>query len=166
MLEKILVKEVVAPILIVAIFFIVYSIIVKVIKKVTKIKLSYADEKRKKTITNLIINIIRFLFISIAILMILNVYNIDTTALIASFGTVGIVAGLALQDTMKDFLSGLTIIFENQYSVGDTVTINGFKGEVLSIGLKSTRLKAYTGEVMIIANRNIGEVINHSIENL
>ena len=78
MLEKILVKEVVAPILIVAIFFIVYSIIVKVIRKVTKIKLSYADEKRKKTITNLIINIIRFLFISIAILMILNVYNIDT----------------------------------------------------------------------------------------
>lgn len=164
MLKKILVKEVVAPILIVAIFFTVYSIIVSIIKKVTNIKLSYADEKRKKTITNLIINIIRVLFTSVAILMILNVYNIDTTALIASFGTIGIVAGLALQDTMKDFLSGLTIIFENQYSVGDTATINGFKGEVTAIGLKSTRLRAYTGEVMIIANRNIGEVINHSVE--
>ena len=96
--------------------------------------------------------------------MILNVYSIDTTALLASLGTVSLVAGLALQDTIKDFLSGITIIFENQYSVGDTITINGFKGDVLTIGLKSTRIRAYTGEVMIIANRNIGEVINHSIE--
>lgn len=164
MLEKILVKEIVAPILIVAIFFAVYSVIVTIIKKVTKLKLSYVDEKRKKTITNLIINIIRCVFIVVAILMILNVYSIDTTALLASLGTVSLVAGLALQDTIKDFLSGITIIFENQYSVGDTITINGFKGEVLTIGLKSTRIRAYTGEVMIIANRNIGEVINHSIE--
>ena len=72
-------------------------------------------------------------------------------------------AGLALQDTLKDFLSGLSIIFENQYAIGDTVTVGGFKGEVISLGLKSTRIKAYTGEVKIISNRNICEVINHTI---
>lgn len=164
MLEKILIKEVVVPVIIVITFIIIYSILVRIIKKIANSRLTYADKKRKKTITNLMINIIKYTFIIIAVLMILNVYNIDTTAIIASLGTVSLVAGLALQDTIKDFLSGLAIVFENQYGIGDTITVNGFKGEVINLGLKSTRIRAYTGEIMIIANRNIGEVINHSID--
>src|SRR5699024_1893706 len=82
-----------------------------------------------------------------------------------SLGVVGVVVGLALQDILKDFIAGFTIMLENQYTVGDTVTIGTFKGEVISLSLKTTKLKAYTGEVNIIANRNVIEVINHSIEN-
>ena len=59
----------------------------------------------------------------------------------------------------------MTIIFENQYCVGDTVTINGFKGEVVYLSMKSTRIKAANGEVLILANRMITEIINHTIEN-
>ena len=59
---------------------------------------------------------------------------------------------------------GKSIIVEEQYKIGDTVTINDFKCEVLAIGFRTTRLKAYTGEVMIISNRNIQKVINHSFK--
>ena len=54
-------------------------------------------------------------------------------------------------------------MLENQYAVGDVVSIGDFKGEVLSLGLRTTRIKSYTGEIKIIANRNIMEVINHSL---
>ena len=97
--------------------------------------------------------------------MILDVYGIDTKTILASIGIIGLVIGLAVQDTLRDFLSGLFIILDNQYSVGDNVMINGFRGNVINLGLKTTRIKAYTGEVKIIANRNIMEVTNYSKEN-
>ena len=77
---------------------------------------------------------------------------------------IGIVAGLALQDLLKDFIVGITIIFEGQYSIGDCVSINGFKGEVMPSNLRTTKIKAYTGEIKFISNRNISEIINYSID--
>ncbi len=97
--------------------------------------------------------------------MILDVFGIDTKTLIASLGIIGLAIGLSLQDIIKDLLAGLTIIFDNQYAVGDIVTIGTFKGEVINLGLKTTKLKAFNGDVKIISNRNINEVINHSLEN-
>ena len=72
------------------------------------------------------------------------------------------VIGLAFQDTLKDFISGITIILENYYIVGDYVTINGFTGEVIELGLKSTKLKSFDGDILVIANRNVTQAINLS----
>lgn len=162
--EKILVKEVILPIVIIISFVLLYMLIHSFIKRITKIKFTKTDDKRKKTLVSLINNIVKYFLMIVAILMILNIYNIDTTAILASLGAVSVVAGLAFQDTLKDFLAGFFIIFENQYAIGDTVTIGGFKGEVISLGLKTTRLKAWTGEVKIISNRNIDSVVNHSLD--
>ena len=85
--------------------------------------------------------------------------------MVASLSVIGVVVGLALQDLLKDFISGVSIIIEGQYRVGDTVTINGFRGEIIGVGLKSTHIKAYTGEIMIIANRLINEVVNYNLSN-
>ena len=75
------------------------------------------------------------------------------------------VIGLAFQGILKDIIAGISLIFENSYNIGDTVTINNFKGEVIYMGMKSTKIKAATGEVLIINNGSITEVINHTIEN-
>lgn len=160
MLEKILIKEVVAPILIVIISFIVYRIAKTLLKRAFKIKKTVS--KKQKTIYSLTSNIVKYFIMIIAFLMILDVYGVDTKTLIASLGVLGLVVGLALQDILKDFISGLFIIFENQYCLGDTISVNNFKGEVISLGLKTTRIRSYTGEVQIISNRNISEVINYS----
>lgn len=160
MTEILLSKKVLGPILIILGFSLVYIIFKQIIKKVLK-----TDNKRKKTLIGLCTNIFKYFIFVIAILMILNIYGIDTSALVTSLGVVGLGASLACQDTLKDFLAGIAIITENQYEIGDVVTINDFKGEVLELGLKTTKLKSFAGDVKIIANRNISEVINHSITN-
>ena len=164
-LNKILIKEIVAPILIVFFSLIIYKIIKKIIKNTFKIRLNKSNEKKQETLIGIINNIIKYFIIIVALIMILNIFGIDTKTLITSLGVVGLVAGLAVQDLLKDIISGISIIFENQFYVGDTVEINGFKGEVIHLGIKTTKLKSYTGEVKIISNRNITEVVNYSIDN-
>lgn len=165
MLEKILVKEIINPICYIAIGFVAYLILSNIIKKATKIHIKQENERKKKTIVSLINNILKYLIASVVILMILEVYNVNTSAILASLGVVGLVVGLALQDLIKDFVAGIFIIFDDAYSVGDIVTINTFKGEVISLGLRSTKLKSVKGEVFVINNGSITEVINHSLSN-
>jgi len=138
-------------------------IVRNIIDRLFRIK-SNVDKRKTKTINGLINNLIKYFIVIVDVVMILDIYGIDTKTLIASLGVVGLVAGLAVQDTLKDFVAGMSIILENQYRVGDTITIKGFRGEVISLGIKSTHIRAYTGEVMIIANHLIEEVINHSLE--
>ena len=83
-------------------------------------------------------------------------------AALAGLGIVSVIVGLAFQDLFKDFIVGFTIIIEDYFSVGDTIKIGEFKGEVTHIGLKSTRLKNMDGSILIISNRNIDRVINYS----
>lgn len=163
MLDKILVKEVIAPIIIVAASIIIYLICNRIIKKIFKLKIKRVNEAKQKTIVSLVNNIIKYFIAAIALMMILEIYGIDTTSLVASLGVIGLVAGLALQDILKDFIVGISVVFEDQYSIGDIVTIGGFKGEIVQLGLRTTRLRAYTGETKIIANRNITELINHTL---
>ena len=162
MLEKILIKEIVNPIFYILIGTCIYLVISRLLKRTYRHKAKGVDDRKKKTIISLINNVIKYVIAIIVILMILEVYNVDTSAILASLGIVGLIIGLALQDMIKDFIAGVFIVFDNQYNIGDTVTINDFKGEVVALGLKSTKIRAYTGEIMTVANGTITEVINHS----
>lgn len=163
-LDFVLVKEVTGPILIVLVSIIVYLILKEVVNKIFKFKSKRVDKRKSKTINRLVNNLIKYFIVIVDLIMILDIFGIDTKTLIASLGIVGLVAGLAVQDTLKDFVAGITIIFENQYRIGDTITVKGFRGEVIDLGIKSTRIRALTGEIMIVSNHLIEEVINHSLE--
>ena len=162
--QYILKKEVIAPIIILIVSIFMCSISKKIVYRIFKFNSSKLKDGKTKSIMNLINNIIRFVIILIAIMTILEIYGIDTKSLVASLGVVSLVAGLALQDLLKDFIVGVSILLESQFSIGDWVNINGFKGEVLPSNLRTTKLKAYTGEIKYIANRNITEVINYSTD--
>ena len=163
-LDKILIKEIVGPIVIILISIVIYLLLKSVIDRIFRFKSKRIDKRKSKTINSLIDNIIKYFIIVVDLVMILDIFGVDTATLIASLGVVGLVAGLAIQDTLKDFVAGISIILENQYRVGDTITVKGFRGEVINLGIKTTHIRAYTGEVMIIANHLIEEVINHSVE--
>ena len=165
-LEVLLSRKVVVPILIVLISIFLYLIFSSILHKLVNVKLKGVriDDRRHKTTLSLLDNVVKYFIAIIALLMILDVYGIDTKSLIASLGVISLVAGLALQDFLKDIIAGITIIFEDQYAVGDVVTIGDFKGTVTYLGIKSTRLKSFTGETLIISNRNIDKVVNHSLE--
>lgn len=126
-------------------------------------KLSKHEQRSRKTILMIIKNIVNIIIIIIAILSILQVFGVNTNALVAGVGAISVIIGLAFQDVLKDIFVGMSIILESQFAIGELVEINGFKGEVISLSLKSTRLKSYTGEIKIIANRTISEVTNYSL---
>ena len=165
MLNFILSKEIVSSFFTVVTAILIYFIIKNVILKMFKASKKYGVHKKSVTITNMIINIIKYIFIIVTILTLLAIWGVDTKALIASLGVVGVVAGLALQDILKDFLAGFSIIVDNEFDVGDTIKVNDFRGKVTELGMKNTKIRAYSGEVLIIANRNISEVVNYSTQN-
>lgn len=162
MLDKILVKEILTPIITVAIAILLSMLAKKITKKIFKRTNKNSQDKKHKTVIGLINSIIRFFIWAIAILVILDALGVDTKSLIASLGIIGLVIGLALQDILKDFVAGISIIFDNQYAIGDIIEISGFKGEVVELSLRLTKIKSYTGEIKMISNRNIVEVINYS----
>ena len=154
MLDFICSKQFYLPIIYIVVGIILYGVIASSINRVSnfKFKKNAKTDKKRITIISVVKNLIKYFIAIIVILAILSVYGVDTTSIIASLGIVGVVLGLACQDIAKDFLAGIFNIFDEAYAVGDTVKINGFMGEVISTGLKDTKIKAYTGEVMTISN--------------
>ncbi len=141
-----------------------YYLIKKSTNKLLNIK--KINNKKQETMKNFILNIIRYVFICIDILIILEVFGVDTNAILASLGIVGLVIGLAVKDMIEDFVAGAGIVLDDTYNIGDWVTINNFKGEVIDVGMRNTRLKSYVGDVLIINNGSINSIINHSIESV
>ena len=156
-------KQVYGPILTIIVAYIIYNIIKNSLSRIIiKSKKSGYEEKRIKTVIVLITNFIKIFTWTVVILIILNIYNINTTSVIASLGVASAVLGLAFQDTLKDVIAGITIILENYFIVGDYIKYNDFMGEVISFGFKSTKIKNFNNEIMTISNRNISEIINLS----
>ena len=161
------------PVLIVVVGVLGYKIISKTIVKVSKVNkkinskinqnTSVFNDKRKSTVVSLINNVIKYTIAIIVIIAILNIYGVNTRSLTASLGIASAIVGLAFQDIIKDFLSGIFIIFDNDYAVGDWITIDGFKGEVIQMGLRTTKIRAYTGEIMSISNSAFNKVINYNL---
>ncbi len=164
MMEQLLIKEIISPMFIVIIAVLSYLLIKKIIVKTFSASAKFRANKKSLTIMKLITNIIKYVILIIAFLALLSVWGVDTKALLASLGIAGAVAGLALQDILKDFLAGFSIIVDNEYDVGDNIKIGTFRGDVIELGLKNTKIRAYTGEVMVIANRNVTDVINYSTQ--
>lgn len=124
---------------------------------------SRGKDKRRDTIINLIRSIGKYFIIIFVVLGILKLYGVDTTSIIASIGVFAAVIGLAFQDILKDVLAGASIIFDNKYAVGDVVEINGFTGTVIEFGLRTTKIKAFSGEVKSIGNSAFSEVVNYNL---
>ena len=159
MIKFIMSKKFILPIVYVVLGVIIYSLIKGVINKINKNK--YIDN-RKVTIVSLIRKIIKYIIVIFVVLAILNVYGVNTSGIVASIGIAGVIIGLAVQDIVADFLAGLFILFDDKYTIGETVTINDFKGEVIGLGLMSTKIKGMSGEVLILSNSSFKSVINHS----
>lgn len=141
-----------------------YLIIREILSNIFFQKAKEDANKKAQTIILVVTNIIKYFLIIVDVLMILDVSGIDTKGLMASLGILSIIIGLSLQDLLKDIIAGVAILTENQFSVGDNVKIGDFRGDVVYLGLKTTRVRSYTGEIKIIANRNITEVINYSLK--
>ena len=155
-------KEIYGTIIIIIISFLLYRIVKSIIDKAFIKGKNALETKRRKTAIVLLENVILYIIVILAFLVALELYGIDTKSLIAGLGVAGVVLGLALQDTVKDFIAGLAIIMDNYFVVGDYVTYNNFTGKIIALGLKTTKIQKYNGEIYTVANRNIDSIINLS----
>ncbi len=98
----------------------------------------------------------------VAFVLILQNLGVDVGALIASLGIGGIALGFALKDVMSDLLASLSIYLDRPFEVGDFIEIDGVKGVVEQIGIKSTRMRTLPGDELIVSNRYLTEKKVHN----
>lgn len=147
---------------------IIYTIIKSIINQAlnfTKQNLKNHQKQRIKTVKSLILNIVKYIISILVVLAILSTFGVNVKSILAGLGIGTAIIGLAFQDLAKDLIAGISIITEGQYEVGDTIEVEGFMGEVVFLGLKTTRIKNYKGATLIIANRYMDKMINYSLEN-
>ena len=94
--------------------------------------------------------------------MMLGTLGVNTTALVASAGIAALIIGLGAQSLIADVIAGLFIVFEGEYKVGDIIVIDGWRGTVLEIGIRTTRIVDAGGNVKIVNNSSIHAVINQT----
>lgn len=121
-----------------------------------------STQKRKKTMAKVTLSIIRYAVGLVSILIILAIWGVNVVPALAGLGIMGLVIGLGAQKFINDLIAGFFIIFEQHFDVGDTVEVKGFKGQVSDIGLKTTRIRNWKGDVMILSNGEITNILNYS----
>ncbi|MGM9970206.1 MAG: mechanosensitive ion channel family protein, partial [Anaeroplasma sp.] len=119
---------------------------------------------RAKTVITLFDGIVKYACAIILIILILKACGVNTTAIFASVGILTLVIGLGCQSLIADVVAGMFIIFENEYNVGEIVTIGDFRGTVIEIGIRATKLLDTAGNIKIINNSDVSNVINMSRE--
>lgn len=156
----------------IAMIIIVATLVVKVGKAVIRrffsIKLKgplRKSERREKTLVKLLENALKYIVYFSAIIAILSEFKFDVKGLLAGAGVLGLAVGFGAQSLVKDVISGFFIIFEDQFGVGDYVKVNEAEGTVMEIGLRTTKISLFGGEIYIVPNGQIIEVTNYSVAN-
>lgn len=121
-----------------------------------------AGEARAKTIGALLRSVSRYALYFIGFVWAMDAIGIPAGSIITAAGIGGLAIGFGAQNLVRDIISGFFILFEDQYEVGEFVTIDGSSGVVEEVGLRSTRIKAFAGDVFFIPNGSITKVTNHS----
>ncbi len=121
-------------------------------------------EKRAETLGHIIVatgNIVIYVVITV---MVLSLFGVDIRPILAGAGVIGLAIGFGAQSLVKDFVSGLFILVENQYAIGDNVKIGSFEGQVVRITMRSTVLRNAEGKIYYVSNGLTKDVINMSQE--
>lgn len=145
---------------------IVYQVIKRTINKILeKDKERKKLDKKGRTVVKLFTNIIKYVIIVIVGVLILQIYGVNVNSIVAGLGLVSVVAGLAIQDPLKDIVTGVNIITDDYFSLGDVVKIDDIEGKVVYLGVRTTKIKdTANGNILVLANRNIDKVIKVSDE--
>ncbi|PQP85354.1 mechanosensitive ion channel protein MscS [Paenibacillus sp. PCH8] len=154
------------------IIFIITRIVIKVVYRIIDRSMARKQEgkirvnpRRFITVGELLKNATSITCNFIMILLLLSEINIQVGPLLASAGVLGLAIGFGAQGLVKDVITGFFIILEDQFAVGDVIQTGTYKGTVEVIGLRTTKLVSWQGEVHIIPNGAIASVTNYSMSN-
>ncbi|UIX34554.1 mechanosensitive ion channel family protein [Streptomyces sp. GQFP] len=118
--------------------------------------------QRSQAIGSVLKSVASFLIMGTAALMILGTFEINLAPLLASAGVAGVAIGFGARNLVTDFLSGVFMILEDQYGVGDTIDAGVASGEVIEVGLRVTKLRGDQGEIWYVRNGEVKRIGNLS----
>ena len=137
------------------------SISCALLEKVSK------GKKRSETVASLTISVIKVVGSIATIVWVLSVMGVDIGTIFASLGIMSLIIGFGVQSLIEDCVTGLFIIFEGLYNIGDIIVLDSFRGTVEKITLRTTTIKDSGGNLQVINNSDIRNVQNRSaIESL
>lgn len=122
-------------------------------------------KKRATTIVGMIGSILMFLIWFAGIVYALMQIGVDTTSILVGAGITGVILGLGSESIIADVLAGIFLIMDKDIQVGDTIALDDFRGEVVSMGIRTVSIRDVAGNVNIIRNSSIESVINQSKNN-
>ena len=129
-------------------------------------KTAGAETARKLDTTGAIITgLYKYIILIVAIMLILQTFQVDLSSVLTLAGIGGIAVGIGAQSLVRDIINGIFIWFENQFSVGDTITVADKCGVVVDFNLRTTKITDEDGELYIIPNSEIKIVKNSSRKN-
>ena len=120
--------------------------------------------KRVKTLTTVFVWTVEVVLLFVALFMVLPELGVNVAPIIAGVGVVGIAIGLGAQTLVRDTINGLFILIENQYGIGDVITVAGISGRVEEVNLRRTVLRDLDGTVHSVPNSEIRVASNHTRE--
>ncbi|MFC9201800.1 mechanosensitive ion channel family protein [[Kitasatospora] papulosa] len=118
--------------------------------------------QRSEAIGSVLRSVTSFLILGTAALMILGAFQINLAPLLASAGVAGVALGFGARNLVTDFLSGVFMILEDQYGVGDSIDAGVASGEVIEVGLRVTKLRGDNGEIWYVRNGEVKRIGNLS----
>lgn len=117
---------------------------------------------RARTILTLLNSLMRYAAALVILCWGLSILGVDVSVIVASVGVVALVVGFGVESLIADVVTGTFILFENQYNVGDIVEVGGFRGTVKDIGIRTTAIEDAGGNVKIINNSEMKNILNRS----
>lgn len=125
-------------------------------------KLIATKEKGAATIVSIVKSLLKWAIIIIVIFRLLVVWGVDVGTCLVGLGLFSLIIGLGCQSLISDIVAGVFLVTDGAFEVGDIVVINGFRGTVHELGLKSTKIMDASGDLKTIANSSIATVVNLS----
>lgn len=121
------------------------------------------SRKAPEGVTHLLGQLILWTIISIGAITALERFT-DVTAFLTGLGIVGFTVGFALQDVMKNFASGIILLLQQPFHVGESIELAGFEGTVLAIDLRTTEIRASDGRIVILPNASVlaNPIVNYT----
>ena len=118
--------------------------------------------ERSRTVTSMLAGMLKYLAVIIAVVWGLSILGVNTTAVLAGIGILGLVLGFGAQSLIEDIITGVFIIFEGQYDIGDIIILDDFRGVVRNIGVRTTVIEDAGGNLKIVNNSDIRNLQNRS----
>ncbi|MCQ2401597.1 MAG: mechanosensitive ion channel family protein [Lachnospiraceae bacterium] len=135
---------------------IVAEVVTAVLKK------AKTGNHRAGTVLSLVRSLIRYAAAFFIIFAILDILGLDPQSIIAGIGILALIVGFCAESLIEDMITGIFIIFENQYNVGDIVEVSGFRGTVTDMGIRTTAITDVGGNVKIFNNSDMKNILNRS----